>query len=1140
MRSRVALDILILAFILFLSLGYTLNAQEAPDAGGETPIPVPEAPDAGGGTPIPVPEAPAPSQEAQVLEMDIKTSTLQELAIWCRSLGLSEGGTREELANRLRTYYKLSMPDAGGEADAPEGTKKPRIITIESARSTEYFTLDVVEEDYARLKGGVILTLKDGDAIHRISAGEILYNRTRNMISASGGVEYVKQDGDTIETFKGEAITVNLDSWSSIFMEGITERSLSDNNTSYRFEGTVISRSDEEATSLRGAKITNATNEEAYWSLSASKLWLLPGSDWAILNAVLKVGEIPVLYLPFFYFPADEIIFHPVLGYRSREGNFVQTTTYILGRPKASTTSESSISKILGNSENMEKTHHGVFLRSTGHKSTDPNDTRLSMLLDAYANLGYYLGTELTLPKKGILSSLDLSTGIGFTRDIYQVSSGYTPFAQYDGTSDWNTARFFDKDIPFRYRFNTKGGLAVKKFSMNWVFPHYSDPYVDRDFVNYRSEEMDWVNMLKSTSTNEEETTTETLLGSYDWRLNSSFTPAIPLLAPYISTLSLASFTSSVAFRTRTSVAITNTVSPNRTFFYPDKFTIYSISTVIAGTPLTLGNVKTTTPKEEDKTAEDPLAGIGTPRSPWEQPPDTETDTKTGTELAFPALSQRFDLPKSGGPRFTFDYRFTPSSSSELQFRSSQINWPEVEEIDWSEISSILTTFRSDGSFTLSVTQPETSLYTTSLKFSGIAAWQDHTHINEEAEEYTNGTGENKVTDQTKIDAAHERAYTATYFTTSYESSTTIKPLYRNAIWGNSSLQYTLKGLLVKNEFTGTGADPSWEVIQGEWNKDDIEIHQVATNFAASVMDKVQTLTITADIPPEDITLAGNATFRVWRTETNIRGKLLDPFDEHQFDPIYFTETLRFGTNNSWSLQQYVVYDPKIEEFTNFTTTFGWSGLSASYTATHSRPYILEPQGWIQSTEDAHLNPVEFKIAYSKTFKKASLWNKRLSFSITVNSNFTFDLQRYTNSSFNNTFGFTLGIANFLDISFSTTSANTVVFRYFQNLPFFELPIELPGEQNFFTDLFNSFRFDDESLRKSSGFKLKAFKIDLVHHLGDWNAKLGITLTPYLDQNTGGVPIYRFNNVISFVVQWVPITEIKTEITHDKDKIVFK
>jgi hypothetical protein len=113
--------------------------------------------------------------------MDIRTSTLTELAGWCRQLGLSEGGTKDDLANRLRDFYRLPRPE-GGSADVK------RTITIQSARSTEYFTLEVVDEDYARLKGNVVVTLREGDAVHTISAGEILYNRTRNLISASGGV----------------------------------------------------------------------------------------------------------------------------------------------------------------------------------------------------------------------------------------------------------------------------------------------------------------------------------------------------------------------------------------------------------------------------------------------------------------------------------------------------------------------------------------------------------------------------------------------------------------------------------------------------------------------------------------------------------------------------------------------------------------------------------------------------------------------------------------------------------------------------------------------------------------------------------------------------------------------------------------
>jgi hypothetical protein len=132
-----------------------------------------------------------------------------------------------------------------------------------------------------------------------------------------------------------------------------------------------------------------------------------------------------------------------------------------------------------------------------------------------------------------------------------------------------------------------------------------------------------------------------------------------------------------------------------------------------------------------------------------------------------------------------------------------------------------------------------------------------------------------------------------------------------------------------------------------------------------------------------------------------------------------------------------------------------------------------------------------------------------------------------------------MAIKNFLDLSFSATSENSVIFRYFQNIPFFKLGVELPGERNVFIDLMNSFRFDDEELRKSSGFKLKTFNLSLTHHLGDWNAKLGVTLSPYLDQ-TSFPYRYKFNNTISFLVQWVPISEIKTEMSYDKDKLVFK
>ncbi|GHV76126.1 hypothetical protein AGMMS49942_09470 [Spirochaetia bacterium] len=1258
--SRFA-KITLFAGILFLSLGPNLRARGQPDRGGgrqaapteapreeaspETPAASPE--DAGAEAPPEMTEeelaaaaalAAIAERNAEILELDIKTSTLSELAAWCRSLGLSEGGDRTALGNRLRSYFKLAeVYAAEGAATVPiEGAPIPKVITIESARSTEYFTIDAVDEDYARLRGDVRVTLKDGDSIHRITAWEILYNRTRNLMSATGGVEYVKESEDSIETFRGESITVDLDNWSSIFMGGVSERSLKaaegeaakeEEGTTYRFAGTVISRSDEEATVLTHAEISNGSNPEALWSLAASKIWLLPGADFALLNGVLKVGEIPVLYIPVFFFPGDEIIFHPVLGYRSREGSFLQTTTYILGRPKAkSSTERSSLSSILGNSPDMEKVRHGIFLRSTGKKSRDPNDIRLSVLLDAYTNLGAYVGTELALPEKGVFKEYNLSLGAGFTRDIMQIPENntfYTPFATFDGTSNWNWSRLFTADVPFRFRMTNAGALGGTYGSFSWSLPFYSDPYVDRDFLD-RSEEMDYIKMLKqggNTPEEEEDALTKNTIGSYEWRLSGSSSLSPSILSPYISNFSISNITSFVTFNYRTSTAFSkyatelrdelnyyypadkkqtelNIISPRREFFYPEKFTIYSISTSITGTPLTIGgsrSPKAKTPgSETDPGDEDPFKGLGVPNSPWEVARDE--DANSGMEerlrLTPPGLSHRFDLPLTG-PRFSIDYQLTPTSATELQFPSSPKNWPESEDIDWKTASSILTNIRTDGSTTFTLADMN-SFITEAFTFSASTEWQGYGYINEEAEEYRSRRERNE---------AQIRAREQTSFTTSWETTTTLKPFYRSFVWSNTNFQYNIKGLIAKSKFErntnpdGTPLsypDPDktyWDILYGKWDKKNLDSHRAQANLQALVLNKNQNLSIAVDIPPEDSAFIGDATMRVWKSETTfntkIRGRTIvdkktradkersvaiaagkDPgpykeykydqeeednktydfqalFDDPFYEPLRFTETLRF--TDSLSLSQSVVYDPEEEEFQSTTSSLSAYGFTASFTATYSTTDSLEDtdptadgEKWEWKTSPgSSFSPREFKLGYNHTFKKAELWKKRLSFSIGLNTALAFDLQRFTNSNFSFGMNFTLGITKFLDISLGASSANGSIYRYFLDTALFDIPEGLPviGETNLFTDLLNSFRFDDDNLRRQSGFKLKTFNLSLLHHLGDWNAKLDMTLAPYLPTDSRE---YKFNTELSFIVQWIPISEIKSEITYNKEKFVYK
>jgi hypothetical protein len=1071
------------------------------------------------------------SPEQRRIEMEINTSTLPELAVWCRSLGLSEGGTKPDLIQRLRNHFKL--PSVSGET---EDTRK--IITIESARSTQYFKLETVNEEYARLTGEVRVSLKDGDAVHRITAWEILFNRTRNTLTASGGVEYVNEQDGTVETFRGESITVNLDNWSSIFLNGVSERSVQNNDTSYRFAGSVISRNDQEVTVLNKASISNAKNPEALWSIEASRVWLLPGSDFAIFNALLKVGEIPVLYIPFFYYPADEVIFHPVIGNRSREGNFVQTTTYILGRPKASSASQSSLTRILGNSDDVEKKREGIFLRSTGKKVTSPDSVSLKAMVDYYTNLGAYVGTELTTVKQGILNPINLTLGLGFTRTVIGPpnTGNYTPFfPAYDGTSHWNSSNLFSAEVPFRYRFRTASSLSGRYGSFSWNFPYYSDPWVDYDFTR-RTETMDWVNIVQQGASFQEETSAENQLGAYQWQLTGSLNPSLSKLSPYISNMSISGFTSTMAFRqiqTDTSKIAVNDPGkfpPNTIFFAPDRFTIYSITGSISGTPLTLGAAspsRSTGAAQSAPPVDDPFKNIGVPRSPWEKGAAGEQSKGPADRLAPPVLNQRFDLPTRGGPRFSIDYRIAPTSSSELQFRSSE--WKQPGDINWNEIASILSTFGGDASTTFNLNH-SSGLFSNAFVFSGNGAWRQYGYINEDAQQYTP-----TAANPNPVREARKQQYSQSFFSTTYGYTGTIRPLYWSSVWGQSNLQYNFRGLAVRSKFdtASTGDDPKWDIEYGEWVKEKLDTHQLSANIAASVMDKTQNLGLTADLPPRDTALSGNATFRVWVTETNARMRVFKPGEDQQkLEQFYATETIRFGTPGS--LVQYLVLDTEKKELETLTTTLSLWGLRAEYTASRMTGYELLPAtGWRPLTGDPSLKSRDFTLSYIQNFAQKELIKDRFNFSLNVNSRLFLDLQRYTNSSFNQSLGFTVGINGFLDLSLAATSENAVIYRYLQDIPFFELPVDYPGEKNILQDLAHSFRFDRDDLRRQSGFKLKNFRLSATHHLGDWNATLNIIMSPYLDQT---ITPYRYNmnSEIAFLVQWIPVGEIKTDIKYDK------
>jgi len=1093
------------------------------------------------------------SKERQRVELEIKSSTLPELALWCRTLGLSEGGARNDLAARIRNHFNLPEPK-----DPADGGQK--IITIESAQSTEYFTIEVINEDYARLKGNVSLILTDKDAKHTIKAEEILFNRTRNTITAKGKVIYIKDKDGTLDTFSGENITVNIDNWTSIFLDGISEKSLESEKTTYRFAGSVISRSNEEDVMiLKNAEISNASNEEALWSIKASKLWLLPGSDFAILNAILKVGEIPVLYIPFFYFPADEVIFHPVVGYRSREGAFVQTTTYIMGRPKADSKDQSSLSRIMGNSNDMEKKHNGLFLKSTGKKKVDPNEISLKALADYYINLGFYLGVDFSMPKKEILNPLDLSLGVGFTRTISQTGADYNPFApKYDGTFDWNHSNLFSTPVPFRYRLKTNSSISGKYGSLSWDFPYYSDPYIDKDLLN-RSESMDWMNMIQQGAAVEEDVISTTDIGTYQWNLSGRVTPSLSVLAPYISNISLSTISTSMAFKTIPDKEILahNKDAPGRYFFIPDKYTIYSITGSISGTPLTVGNAASDSSADKKQEIEDPLKNIGVPRSPWPKEDDaSKTEKKTSDEkLTPPALNQRFSIPNTGKLKFSVDYQLTPTSSSELQFMSGYDHWKSFDQVDWGDIQSVLTSFGGNASVNFRLDHSE-NLFSNTVSFSGNGLWSDYTYINEEAEAYRTPTTSEGDKDNKKVEDARKQQYGRTNYTTSYTYNGTLRPIYQNLIFGQSNIQYNFGGTLVRSKRYSDGDGPELTPQWGGWVKQEtkngedipgLTSHKLSSSLAANIMDNQQNITLSMELPPLDPLISTNATFKVWISETNARISFKKPEtidnvenNEWKIEPFQLTETLKFGKIGSFTYQM-TLEPEKDNEITSISSSLSLWNFKANYTAAYSPKYefVLDNLGgkW-ESKGEPSLNSNRLTFAYNQTFPSFDIIKDRLNLSFYINSNLLFNLQRYTESNFTFSTGFKLGIPGFLDLTMSASSKNAVIWRYFKKFPGLEnqTSMYIDGDQNnVFIDLFDAFNFGDEAKRRRSGFKMESFNIKATHFLGDWKAELGIDIRPYNDSSVFP-PKIELNADISFLLQWSAITEIKSDIGYNEKK----
>ncbi len=466
--------------------GARAPAQEAAPAQPGAPAAPPAQPAAPG----------APDLQRQTLPIDIQTADYYELVAWCRNLGLPETGSKADLQARLYAHYGVQPP--------PEEAKPARVIVVQSARSTDYFTIEGIKEDYLILQGDVRVEFRDTQAgvSHRVSADRLIVNQTRRTLSASGGVTYeLARKTGAPEVFHGESFTFDLSGWGGLIIDGRGQgdRVMKEGQPAITFfyQGESIIRRSNETVILVDGSVTSSIAEDPYWQIAASRIWVLGPGEWAISNAVLKVGRVPLFYLPFYFKAGDEIVFHPALGYRNREGNFIQTTTYLVGQAEQKPSTLQFL-QITGDQTSYDTQLEGIFLHKTTKEggapqgpAKPPDKDVFKIMADYYARLGWFGGVVMVLDP-----ALSVKGGVGFSRRLYEQAAGtYSPYPPASTESTWDTVQVAGLDLPFRFGIDTNASLSGKPGSLQAAISLFSDPYFSSDFYN-RAERIDWTGLL--------------------------------------------------------------------------------------------------------------------------------------------------------------------------------------------------------------------------------------------------------------------------------------------------------------------------------------------------------------------------------------------------------------------------------------------------------------------------------------------------------------------------------------------------------------------------------------------------------------------------------------------------------------------
>jgi len=1079
--------------------------------------------------------------EQRTRAQDIIALDFFQLQAWLRREDLSTRGNVDELRRRLFEYYNLDPSALSAEDSRAENDLQ---VFIESAEEGSYFDIEEVEEQYVRLRGGVRMRLVDRaeNTTHTIEAQEIIFNQAQDLVTARGEVIYLIERPESTETFSGKTLIFQVGDWEGFFVEGSGDSpGTGDDAIDYRYRADLISRSEEGVVVMENAIITSSPAEDPYYRLQASKIWIIGAGEWALEDAVLYVGDIPLFYFPYFFRPGDEIVFHPVFGAQIRNGTFIQTTTYLRGRkPRA----EDRFSFLQTESvENKRKYLDGIFLRASAEllPSGELNSAdTLKLIVDYYTNLGAYLALEGSFSSLEVVTPLEFNFALSYSRHLYSTGRGVDQFTStytQDGRAQEFpvNSNFFGVSIPLRYILETEFGISAQQFSANLLFQLYSDRYITQDFEQ-RSEDNDFYGLIIGEREFLEQNTASEI-SSFVWRLGASYNVGA-LISPFISQFAIQDFVLLVNWNSKlvpttllNDYVLAANNSPERYFFFPQTIVAPNIRLSMGGTILSPEIVAGRATPDEDR--EISIISYDA-RPPWGRPKEEEEDEEEDgdSEIEFRNPTSFANLT-GYTPRLPLNYSltYTLQPALNIQLNTNNREWDQADDIDFSVQYSSLT---SDNSLQLGYML---DLYQRYLFFSGNFDFIGRYRTLLESENLTESENTLLLND----------AYAYTYF--GILNTTTLSSFFLQefAPLSGTNVSYSIGTRLYQYQFKelDSNNNPVYEPTMVDFDEETITSHNLQLQFAWQALAASQQLTLSYQLPPLDQQVSALLTlvFGPLQLSSNFSATEIDNEEmgneetdvEWKLNNLTSSATLNIIDNLSLSANTSVNLDEAYIQSVraSLTAWFVNVSFSADYLrdVTFNSNFLNEglANPWQESGEQ-ELRPRAISIRIAENFTPEALWKNRFRSSVSINSSLEWDLQRYTNSFFTFGFGLTFFIFEFLDLTISTNVRNSQIYIYFDDLA------RRVGRtpRNFFEDFFRSINIFNPSDLEAGLFKLENISVQATHNLADWDLVFSYTASPLLRVENNR-PEYVWDQMISISIAWRALPELQREITIDRD-----